>query len=63
MPRSAFDDFADQLLMCLSPALPDEFAAERLALFEAKLGLRDSPLPHRLSVIALIRAAITKPAT
>ena len=59
VPSDAFDGYADQLLMCLSPTIPDKVVAQRLSDFEEELGLRDSPLAHRLQLVALIRATVT----
>jgi hypothetical protein len=41
------------------PTIPDKVVAQRLSDFEEELGLRDSPLAHRLQLVALIRAAVT----
>ncbi|MDB4888248.1 MAG: hypothetical protein JWL61_103 [Gemmatimonadetes bacterium] len=62
VPDDAYAAYADQLLMVLSQRLPDVVAdalmAERLATFEAELGLRDSPEPHRLRLAAALRTTI-----
>jgi hypothetical protein len=67
VPDDAYAAYADQLLMVLSQRPPDAVAdvvmAEHLAKFEAELGLRDSPEPHRLWLAAALRATIASQVT
>ena len=72
VPKADYLDFAKRLIMSIharlgtktatfSVAAVDRVIAAGLAELEAELGLRDSPLEHRLAVAAHIRACVNIP--
>ena len=69
VPKGDYSEFAKQLIMSIHTPLGteprdlpeaslDQALAYGLAQLEAQLGLRDSPLDHRLKVAAHIRASL-----
>lgn len=57
VPRNDFVQYASRLVADIACGASDERIADRLTTFEAELGLRDSPLAHRLAIAARVRTA------